>query len=553
MGHHIKLLCMKKSFIPILSILLGLAIILLSFFAVPIIKADATGTPTVELLPSEGPIGTLVYVRMSYFEASKPIIVIFGTGLVISTSTSVVARETTDSSGYAVASFVIDDCAGAKYYVTIDDGTNKVTTNFRVTPQISLTTHTGFVGDTVSVSGKGFAAKKPINAYLDDVKVANTDADDKGMLTDFTFKIPQIAKGDHTLKIQDSEGSYVTAVFTIKQKLSSYPEAAAVGTEITISGSGFPKKDLAISFDDQQIASAQVESNGNFTVKIPVPECTDGTHRIKVDDGTNKSICKLMVLPSMLMSPSNGHIGMSVGIKGTGFKAGFPVTITYDEMILEGTVTDAKGSFTHTIKVPKSRSGEHNITITEGANTQKAIFTVESTAPMSPMLSTPADSAKMDDKALHFEWGAVNDPSGVLYEFQIADDAQFSKILFSVQNLTQNTYDIPEDVDIQSKKTPYYWRVRAIDNASNIGQWSGVSSFFKSYTISSVITNMPGWTKYTLLALAAVLVVFSFFWVGRILRRNSEVDEYDMDEELAEDIQPDWSQQPAQLNEWDQP
>jgi hypothetical protein len=525
---------------------------LFAFLAIAIAaKPVAAADPRQEVLPNEGTIGTKVYVRIWEYTPLKQVMVMMGSTSGITSGTTIVASVTTDTTGYAVANFEVDIFAGGRYTVTIDDGTNKGIAYFRVLPKITLDQTTGFVGDTVTIAGNGFTASKPVSVYLDDTKVTTGDTDDKGRFYDVKFVVPSSAKGDHKIKVTDSEANSTTITYTVKQKMTVAPTATTVGSELTITGSGFEVKDITIYFDDKDITSVRPDVHGGIVAKIKVPPCSDGVHKIKADDGLNRSYAEITVTSVITINPNSGNIGMPVAVQGSGFRAGFPLTVNYDTIKMDAAMVSTQGTFTFNFKVPKSRSGAHSVTVTDGVNTQKATFTVEATAPLAPTLNLPADLSRVKE-GVHFEWSAVSDPSGVSYVLEIAEDAKFSKIIASTANLIQCSFDLPDDDRlIPSQKTPFYWRVKAIDNASNEGPWSSVGSFYKGYTIDTVVKNMPGWTKFTLIGLGVALVGFLFFWLGRILRRAGRVD----DEFEAEPMEPMPANSDAawgDSNEWTQ-
>ena len=55
---------------------------------------------------------------------------------------------------------------------------------------------------------------------------------------------------------------------------------------------------------------------------------------------------------------------------------------------------------------------------------------------------------------------------------------------------------------------PYYWRIRAIDKASNVGDWSTVQEFY----VSIFASPMPPWILYSLLAEGGVFICFFGYW-----------------------------------------
>jgi hypothetical protein len=505
----------------------------------PAAVGDNLTNPSVEVLPSQGTVGTAVYVKIINYQASKQVIVTFGTGTTIGTGTSVgtktyvATKTTTDASGYGVADFNIDIFPAGRYTIMADDGVNTITTGFKLIPSISLgDTVAGYVGDVVSVNGNGFAAKKLIYLGVDDLKLVTGETDEKGQCSNMRMVIPPCSRGNHNIKLQDSENNVATAVYNVRQQVSIMPSSAAVGDNVTIIGTGFQGvADITAYFDDKDVSVVQTGTDGGFATSIKIPACGDGVHKIKVDDRTNKTFSDIKVSSNMTINPEIGFIGMQVGLQGSGFRPGFPVNVTYDNVKMEATTVQAQGSFTHSFKIPVSRAGPHSVTATDGINTQKVIFTVESTPPLAPTTQLPADGDRQI-KDIHFEWGTVNDPSGVTYTFEVADDPKFTNVIMSQSNIGANYIDITEDSKmLPGKEKPYYWRVKAVDRASNEGQWSLVSSFYKGHTFMTIIGNMPEWVKWVLVALGLALFGFMFFWIGHTIKKLRRLDEDDEEDE----------------------
>lgn len=512
------------------------------------VYADNTTTPKnprIEIFPTQGPVNTQIFIRIWDYTAQKTVLVFFGTASSISSSTSAVCYTTTDESGYAVVNFIAGTIPGGRYMIIADDGINRKTTNFMLTPTVTLNDVSGCVGDTISVSGAGFASKKPISVFLDTTKIANGDTDVNGKFTDLKFNLISCACGTHTIKVQDSEGNIVNSDYNVLPKMWSFPSSGQVGSLVTISGNGFPNKDINIYFDEQNIATAKVAANGNFSTNVTVPFCGNGIHNIKADDGLNRCFSEISVSPNIIVSPLTGNVGTQIGIQGFGFQPGLPVTVSYDNKVLDSSPVNTDGSLIFNFKIPKSVHGDHVISVTDSINTLKSTFTMESSPPLPPVLVSPVDSAKIV-KDFHFEWNPVADPSGVVYSLEIADDAKFSNILFTQSNLTQCTYDLSEtDCEnlLVSRTIPYYWRVDATDGASNEGQWSSIGSFFKAFTLDTVVTNMPDWTKLSLIGIGISLVVFMLFLFVRVLKkmRNSEDSTSEPDSEAESDLDSAWN------------
>jgi hypothetical protein len=207
---------------------------------------------------------------------------------------------------------------------------------------------------------------------------------------------------------------------------------------------------------------------------------------------------------------------MEVNIAGTGFTPNAMVTVIYNTSPVTVTTTESNafGSFSATFKVPESKAGEHIITASDNIHTLGVTFFMESTPPAIPALLLPLKTKLQ--QPFRFDWEDVVDPSGAIYTLQIAKDESFTDITLEKVGLTQSEYTLAgqEELDLIQKEEPYWWRVRAIDRASNIGDWSAV----KSFTVGSTFI-LPDWTKYIFGVLGGLLLCFI---VLALIRRKSK-------------------------------
>lgn len=493
--------------------------------------------PRIEIAPFEGTSGTDVFVRIFDFVPSRIVFV------KLYLPTVITINVTTDTVGFAVATIKTDLAPAGQYIISADDGTNIITAYFKVLPTVKLNESGGYVGDLVTIQGNGFAAKKPISIYFDASKVTTSDTDDLGSFANAKFVIPQTTLGKHNIKTQDSEGNVIIQAYNINNKVIIDPLKGCVGDTINIYGSGFPGAiSVVLYFDDKDIASVQTDAAGIFATKIIIPPCGDAAHKIKISDGLNPTFNDVTVMPAMTISQKEGFIGMSVSLSGTGFRIGNALNATYDTNKLNGSTVDQNGNFTFSFNIPKSKAGEHIVTVTDGVNTKTAKFSVESTPPLAPNLVLPAEGGRLT-KDIRFQWEAVTDPSGVVYFLEISDDTRFTEPLISQSNLNQTYFNVPDNQKILPGKTePYYWRVKAVDEASNVSQWSVIGTFYKGYTVGTIMSGMPGWTKFALIGLGLILFVFLIIFIWRSIRKVRYIDESYDDEYSDMDNDTEWEQ-----------
>jgi hypothetical protein len=99
----------------------------------------------------------------------------------------------------------------------------------------------------------------------------------------------------------------------------------------------------------------------------------------------------------------------------------------------------------------------------------------DTTAPVQPELTSPADGASIDSGTPKLDWSDVSDPSGVSYSLQIAADPGFTSLVLNKDGLTASEYTVAGGEELGSGQ--YYWRVKAMDGAANGSDWTAGWSF----------------------------------------------------------------------------
>jgi hypothetical protein len=101
------------------------------------------------------------------------------------------------------------------------------------------------------------------------------------------------------------------------------------------------------------------------------------------------------------------------------------------------------------------------------------IFYIDTIPPTAPGLISPAMNAILSDSTPLLRWGAI---SGIRrYWVQIASDAAFNNLVINANQVATTSYTVPNNLALSAGV--YYWRVRAIDPAGNIGPAVPARSF----------------------------------------------------------------------------
>jgi len=399
----------------------------------------------------------------------------------------------------------------------------------------------GPVATEVEITGTDLSSNKDITIEYDgdevDIDSGDDETDKDGEFTSYIL-IPESIAGAHTITVIVS-GSEVEIEFTVEPEIILSPTSGEANTEVTVSGTGFGRrKDVLIYFNNAGMATVTSGSDGSFDATFTVPDLDAGIYDVEAEDtGKNMDTAKFTVtVPSepspapsptpapapapapsqtnINIKPTSGQVGTFVSISGTGFEANAEVSIKYDDKELTTVPADEYGIFLSVFEIPTSKSGTHTITVSDGTNTEELTFTVESEPPPIPMPLLPKMGVKIK-MPISFDWENVTaDSPPATYTLQVATDDKFtiSSILLQKTGLTNSEYTVTEDEAMRmiGREEPYYWRIRAVDAASNEGDWTGAGEFYVATSFS-----LPSWVIYTLLGLGGLVLFGVGYWMGR--------------------------------------
>ncbi len=168
---------------------------------------------SVSLSETEGHVGAEVIVSGTGFEASKPISVTF--------DNKQIATTTTDNNGSLNAIFTVPSHIAGTYRVRISDGTNTISTNFKIGSSITISQTTGHVGMELTVSGIGFTADGTVTVTYDETKIATATVGTDGTFS-ATFSVPTSVSGGHKIVATDGTNTR-QSTFTVESDPPSAP------------------------------------------------------------------------------------------------------------------------------------------------------------------------------------------------------------------------------------------------------------------------------------------------------------------------------------------
>jgi hypothetical protein len=451
--------------------------------------------------PTSASVGATVTVTGNGFRASQTVTVTYDTVAVTTNPSPLV----TNANGSFTATFAVPAGPSGSHNVIVNDGFYSATLTISSLAGVKVNPASGNVGTQITISGSGFGTSRTININLDTTQLGTATSDANGSFTS-TLNVPASARGAHAIAITDGANTG-TAAFAITSSIKSSPDKGPPGAEVTVSGSGFdPNKPVTANFGATAVKTITTDGKGSFSDKFNVPRVASGNYTVSIRDGNDVFNATFTVTVSSEISKTTGNVGMSLTVTGTGFTG--TVTIKYDETVVATVTPDASGAVTATFPVPPSIHGDHVIAVSDGLNSLRSAFTMESTPPPVPGLLLPTTETKTDPQA-SLTWQAVSDPSGVTYALQISLKPDFSTVVLGKQNLTLPQYTLTSIEKLAPTPADgfYYWRVKAIDGAANESAWSAASKFY--------VSSFPDWAMKAAIGVGALFFALFFFWLGR--------------------------------------
>jgi hypothetical protein len=367
----------------------------------------------VAVSPEAGPIGTTVTVQGRGFAE-------YETGIEVRRGLYETVAENieADANGSWEVSFQVPFWTRGEHEIRARGSVHAIIQGvrpaiFTVKPGLTIEETSGAVGQTIAVSGSGFAANERNIRILLDGEIVATDisADDTGYW-EASFEVPEMPAGEYSVTAegeQTRQRDVGEISFEVKLGLMLSPDEGHVGMNVTASGQGFPPgKNVVILYDGSQVATTTTDAEGSFDVSFNVPESRHGGRQVTaaVIEGIN-STANLGANATAIFFMESNHP-----------------------------------------QIPEL------ISPTDGRRVGR-IFKVRPT----------------------FEWAEVYDDSGVCYNLQVATSGDFTpdSVLASVTGLTGTSYTLPQAEALPNGT--YYWRVQAVDRAENESGWAEAESF----------------------------------------------------------------------------
>jgi hypothetical protein len=480
---------MRKAvrYIKYRNCLITLAVVAL-LFMVFVSALPVSAAPVITLVPSSGAVGTTVTISGTVFDSYEGdnIHIFFDTREID------VSPITVPEGGAFTLDFIIpaDSSAGqhsikikSEVGLTILSMEDVFTVDATV---LILDAVEGPSGTAVNISGSGFYINSSVTLYYynpDAQKISTVAASSTGAFV-HSFVIPAGPGGSHKITASNDQGNSAEVQYKVLSQIKLSLDSAGPGDLLNVRGAGFVSSGMVnIFFGLLNVATAGTDALGSFEIEFNIPDVKPLTYDVKSQDNVgNSSIAPFTVTAIAKLSEDTGSVGSQLTLRGGGFKPGATIIVYYDGNPIATTATDNNGDFTVTITIPPSDGGKHVISISDGATTRDLPFSVETQSPPVPTLLLPLDNSLTRTEG-SFDWLDVTDVSvPVTYDLEIASDRNFSIVVLHKTGLTDSQYILTDNETLVAdfKNAPYFWRVKAIDGAGNVSEWSAPWIFYVS-------------------------------------------------------------------------
>lgn len=361
-----------------LAVLITISLLLLAMPATPALAA------TIVLSPTSGPAGTQVTVTGTLFSGYSTVYIFFGNTVMVAAAVSTIYPYNIN------ATFSVPTSAAlGLHLVTVSSNLTVLTAispsvYFTVTQaSIALNQTSGIVGTNIGITGTGFPAGTAGTVYFDNASTATFVSNTDGSIST-SFTVPSHAAGTYKVKVTAGSQTIETD-FIVLPQMTITPDSGAIGNLITVTGVSYnATKTISFTFDGTTLTTSPAvvtsDSTGSFTARFNIPTSSGGSHTVVASDGANSKTANLVVQATATLDKTSGNVGTEVSVTGSGFLAGQPVTVYFDNTSIAANIIGADGSFTTSFTVPSHAAGTFKVKVTDLTNIIEINFQILTSA-----------------------------------------------------------------------------------------------------------------------------------------------------------------------------
>ncbi len=439
--------------------------------------------PRIVMSPDTGIAGTSSTITGTGFAGSSSVTVYWDYGLPDRRTYSVSAAA---NGSWQFTLAIPSGSNGTHPVVAVDGDGNQAKTSFYLGPHLFLSSSSGFVGDELELRGTTFSPNENVTVYWDTMPVARAQTDGNGTFST-SIMVPHVVYGEHTIMAMDDSGLKSTAVFYTHARITVSESYVHPFAEVYVNGTGFSMLSAVYLYWDGTGTgySATTTISGDFSLKYMIPPSVIGGHSMVVKDteGVSSAPLSVYVQPVIELSRASQYVGAGFTVYCAGFAASSNLNLIWDYDTLPYHVTtDSRGSGVIYALVPESSAGTHYLQVYDSSldYSNRVQFLV--LPPSQPDGMDPGTYVNTTSPEL--EWSPAEYASSYMLEYSTSANFTNSTV---VENITGTSYMLSGLAD----GTTYYWRVRGVDSAGNLGNYSETRVF----TVDLTPPDSRAWIK----------------------------------------------------------
>lgn len=272
---------------------------------------------------------------------------------------------TADAFGAVSGGCTLPDTAGGDTEIRATNGASTAASPFRVLASVAPTSAAATSpGGSLQLKARGFGASSAIRVQFDDGPITPIPytTPESGTLT-FDVKVPQLASGQHTVRVSDLAGSSATTTVRVVAPELTLSESSgpAQGT-ISVSGQNWPASaGVSVRFDGNTYNCSYVtRTDGSFGPSpCTIPVLAGGPHTVTATSVTAVLGAPLAftITPKVTASPTSASPGQQVTLNATGLPASSSVTFSVGGQQVATVTTSSTGTANLAAPVPDVPAG----------------------------------------------------------------------------------------------------------------------------------------------------------------------------------------------------
>jgi hypothetical protein len=388
---------------------------------------------------------------------------------------TVLGTVSADNNGeYAINVTIPASVAGPHWIIVNDGETESGGAQFTVEPALSVSPDYALPGDTVTVSGDGYAAESDITLFLNQttdptisfvITVPAITTDDNGSF-DASVVVPAVDYADfdvYDVNATDEDSNTAIAQLDIDYYINCLPPAGPTGITTTISGRIASGVAYTITFNAASIATGTTASDGSYSVAYPIPGVlSPAAYPVTITwetVNTRSTTFTVTPPPTISLGALNGVAGAVVTITGSGFSGYANISLYFGTTVVNSTAMDPNFGHTSlfgalpsglTFVVPSLTPGVYTVSVVDqyGATSAAGVyFTIDPTPATTIALRSttyyPMDIPSFNIMTTEISLGIITvsifDPAGSLWwrtddwSLTTSDDGTYKTVIFQDQ------------------------------------------------------------------------------------------------------------------------